>query len=148
MAKEVSRSAVRDVRQVEPLESLMETVWPGVFSPFITRQAAQPHIAHIDVLDHDDAFVLKAEIAGVDKERLDVQVHGNQVYISGIKEEGSDREEGNYIYRERRYGEFSRTVQLPADVDGEKTKAMYKDGVLELTLPKTEAARRKKIAIS
>ena len=148
MANEVSRSAVRNVRQVEPLESLMETVWPGVFSPFITRQATQPHIAHIDVLDHDDAFVLKAEIAGVDKNRLDVQVHGNQVYISGIKEEDSAREEGNYIYRERRCGEFSRTVQLPADVNGDQTKAIYKDGVLELTLPKTESAKRKKVAIS
>ena len=148
MANEVSRSAVKNVRQVEPLESFMETVWPGVFSPYITRQATQPQIAHIDVLDHDDAFVLKAEIAGVDKDRLDVQVHGNQVYISGIKEEDSSREEGNYIYRERRYGEFSRTVQLPADVNSDQTKATYKDGVLELTLPKTESAKRKKIAIS
>ena len=148
MANEVSRSAVKNVRQVEPLESFMETVWPGVFSPFITRQATQPQIAHIDVLDHDDAFVLNAEIAGVDKDRLDVQVHGNQVYISGIKEEDSSREEGNYIYRERRYGEFSRTVQLPADVNSDQTKATYKDGVLELTLPKTESAKRKKIAIS
>ena len=148
MANEVSRSAVKNVRQVEPLESFMETVWPGVFSPFIIRQATQPQIAHIDVLDHEDAFVLKAEIAGVDKDRLDVQVHGNQVYISGIKEEDSSREEGNYIYRERRYGEFSRTVQLPADVNSDQTKATYKDGVLELTLPKTESAKRKKIAIS
>ena len=148
MANEVSRPVVKSVRQVEPLENLIETVWPGVFSPFITRQATQPQIAHIDVLDHDDAFVLKAEIAGVDKDKLDVQVHGNQVYISGVKEEDSSREEGNYIYRERRYGEFSRTVQLPADVNGDQTKAIYKDGVLELTLPKTDSAKRKKIAIS
>ena len=148
MANEVSRPVVKSVRQVEPLENLIETVWPGVFSPFITRQATQPQIAHIDVLDHDDAFVLKAEIAGVDKDRLDVQVHGNQVYISGVKEEDRSREGENYIYRERRYGEFSRTVQLPADVNGDQTKATYKDGVLELTLPKTEAAKRKKIAIS
>ena len=148
MANEVSRSAVKNVRQVEPLESFMETVWPGVFSPYITRQATQPQIAHIDVLDHDDAFVLKVEIAGVDKDRLDVQVHGNWVYISGVKEEDRSREGENYIYRERRYGEFSRTVQLPAEVNGDQTKATYKDGVLELTLPKTESAKRKKIAIS
>ncbi|MDD5375128.1 Hsp20/alpha crystallin family protein [Acidithiobacillus sp.] len=148
MANEVSRPAVKSVRQVEPLENLIETVWPGVFSPFITRQSTQPQIAHIDVLDHDDAFVLKAEIAGVDKDKLDVQVHGNQVYISGVKEEDRSREEGTYIYQERRYGEFSRTVQLPADVNGDQTKAIYKDGVLELTLPKTESAKRKKVAIS
>ena len=148
MANEVSRPVVKSVRQVEPLENLIETVWPGVFSPFITRQATQPQIAHIDVLDHDDAFVLKAEIAGVDKDRLDVQVHGNWVYISGVKEEDRSREGENYIYRERRYGEFSRTVQLPAEVNGDQTKATYKDGVLELTLPKTESAKRKKIAIS
>lgn len=147
MAKEMSRSAVSNNRPLEPFEGILETALPGFFSPLLARQQAQPNIAHIDIVDHDDAFILKAEMAGVAKDKLDIQVHGNQVYISGTKEDESVRENEQYIYRERRYGEFSRTVQLPADVNGDLTKAKYKDGVLELVLPKTESAKRKKITV-
>ena len=99
------------------------------------------------MIDRDNEIVIKAEVPGMIKDLLDVQVHGNQVYISGKKEEIQSQEEGKYIYRERRYGEFSRTVQLPVDVDASQTKAAYKEGVLELVLPKAESAKRRKIAV-
>ncbi|MBU2754610.1 Hsp20/alpha crystallin family protein [Acidithiobacillus sp. CV18-2] len=136
------------VRVADPVEQIFDAVLPGFFRPLQgSTAAARPNVAHLDVIDRDNEIVVKAEIAGVDKDKLDIQVHGNQVYISGSKEEDSSKEEGKYIYRERRYGEFARTIQLPVDVDASQSKAAYKDGVLELTLPKAESAKRRKIAV-
>ncbi|MBU2750186.1 Hsp20/alpha crystallin family protein, partial [Acidithiobacillus thiooxidans] len=81
--------------------------------------------------DRDDAFILKAEIPGVEKNDLDIQVHGNQVYLGGVKQEEKTEKDANYVYRERRYGEFSRTIQLPVDINSDQVKATFKDGVLE-----------------
>ncbi len=136
------------VRVVDPMEQLFDAVLPGFFRPMQAASGStRPSIAHIDVIDRDTEIVVKAEVAGVDRDKLDIQVHGNQVYISGNKEEGSTREEGKYIYRERRYGEFARTIQLPVDVDASQSRASYKDGVLELVLPKAESAKRRRIEV-
>ena len=132
----------QSVRVTDPVEQIFDAVLPGFFRPVQGGGASpRPSVAHIDVIDRDNEIVVKAEVAGVDKDKLDIQVHGNQVYISGVKEEGK------YIYRERRYGEFARTIQLPVDVDASQSKAAYKDGVLELTLPKAESAKRRKITV-
>ena len=137
------------VRVADPVEQIFDAVLPGFFRPLQGGGSAgpRPNVAHIDVIDRDNEIVVKAEVAGVEKDKLDIQVHGNQVYISGAKEEDSSKEEGKYIYRERRYGEFSRTIQLPVEVDASQSKAAYKDGVLELTLPKAESAKRRKISV-
>lgn len=133
----------------DPVEQIFDAVLPGFFRPMQGSNASmRPHVAHIDVIDRDHEIVVKAEVAGVDKDKLDIQVHGNQVYISGFKEDETKKDEGKYIYRERRYGEFSRTIQLPVEVDANNGKADYKNGVLELTLPKAESARRHKITVS
>jgi HSP20 family protein len=148
MAKSMSRSGRTEVALPEALENLYGGMLPGFFSPMLGRQQAHRQFAPIDIEDHDDAFILKAELPGVAKDMLDIQVHGNQVYISAKKEEESSSENKQFIHQERSYGEFSRTVQLPADVNPDLTKATFKDGVLELHLPKTESAKRKTIKIS
>lgn len=135
------------VQVLDPVEQIFDAVLPGFFRPVQGAAGTRPNIAHIDVIDRDNEIVVKAELAGVDKDKLDIQVHGNQVYISGSKEEEANKEEGKIIYRERRYGNFSRTIQLPVDVDASQSKASYKDGVLALTLPKAESAKRRKIAV-
>jgi Molecular chaperone (small heat shock protein) len=143
-------SSVQSVRSVDPVEQFFDSLIPGVFRPVsssLQSVAVRANIAHIDVMDRDNEIVIRAEVPGMDKEKLDVQVHGNQVYISGSKEESKTEEDGKYIYRERRYGDFSRTVQLPVEVDASQSKAAYKDGVLELVLPKAESAKRRKISV-
>jgi HSP20 family protein len=142
------KSMVQPARSGDPMEQVFEMLLPGVFRPMpISGEMTAPHIVHIDVIDRENEIVIRAEVSGVDKDKLDVQVHGNQVYISGTKADEVTKEEGKYIYRERRYGNFSRTVQLPVDVDSTNSKATYKDGVLELVLPKADSAKRKKIVI-
>ncbi|MEY2343285.1 Hsp20/alpha crystallin family protein [Acidithiobacillus sp. IBUN Pt1247-S3] len=136
------------VRVADPVEQILDTMLPGFFRPMQgSAMALQPNVAHIDVIDRSNEIVVKAEVAGVDKDKLDIQIHGNQLYISGTKEEDSSKEEENYIYRERRYGEFTRTIHLPVDVDANQVKAAYKDGILELILPKAESAKRRKITV-
>jgi HSP20 family protein len=133
----------------DPVEQIFDAVLPGFFRPMHgSNVSMRPHVAHIDVIDRDHEIVVKAEVAGIDKDKLDIQVHGNQVYISGFKEDETKKDEGKYIYRERRYGEFSRTIQLPVEVDANNGKADYKNGVLELKLPKAESAKRHKITVS
>lgn len=150
MVDEKLGSVTPSVRSVDPLEQFFDSVLPGVFRSVNNHSGnvqARSSMASIDVLDRDNEIVILAEVAGMDKEKLDVQVHGNQVYISGSKEEKPGTDAGRYIYRERRYGEFSRTVQLPVEVDASQSKAAYNDGVLELVLPKAESAKRRKIAV-
>ena len=98
--------------------------------------------------EHDDAIVVKAELPGLNPDDIEVSVHGNTLTLSGEKKESSEDKGDNYYHVERRYGRFHRDVLLPAEVDAEKVEANYKDGVLTITVPKTEEAKPKKIKIT
>jgi HSP20 family protein len=101
----------------------------------------------VDVLDRETEVVVKAEIPGVEKKDLDISVGDDKVTIKGSTRHEEKEEKGDYYRREISRGAFLRTVALPATVDGSKAKANFKDGMLELTLPKTEKARKHKISI-
>ena len=109
----------------------------------LTSEWAPP----LDVAETEDAILVKAEVPGLDPSDLDVSLKDGVLTIRGEKK--SEREEkGKDFHRvERTFGTFSRTVALPCDVDGQKTKATYKNGVVELHLPKKEEARRREIKI-
>ncbi len=94
-----------------------------------------------------DAYKISLEIPGMEKDDIDIQLKDNVLTISGEKKEESKSEEGTFYRRERRFGKFVRSVSLPNDVNAEKIEAEYKNGVLTLTLPKTEEAKPKKIAV-
>jgi HSP20 family protein len=96
----------------------------------------------IDVLDRETEVLVKAEVPGVEKKDLDISVSDNTVTIKGSTRREEKEEQGDYYRREISTGSFSRTVTLPAEVDGSNAKANFKDGVLELTLPKVEKAKR------
>lgn len=101
----------------------------------------------IDVLEHGDAFVVKASLPGVKPDDVDVQVQQNVLLITGQHQEEPERQQGRYYLAERRTGRFSRAIALPVPVDATACDATYEDGVLTLTLPKAEQARTKQIAI-
>ncbi len=101
----------------------------------------------LDVMERDDAIVIKAEAPGMKPEDINVSVHGNALTISGEKkEEHEDKREG-YYHTERRYGTFRRTVTLPSEVDVDKIEAAHRDGVLTITLPKSEQAKPRQIEV-
>lgn len=104
-------------------------------------------LPRVDVVDRDTEVVVRAEVPGVPREDLEVTLSGNTVTFRGTVMREEEKEEGEYHYRETSRGEFTRTVTLPADVDGNAARAKYRDGIVELTLPKVEASQRKHIEI-
>ncbi len=101
----------------------------------------------VNVFRQGDDFVLVAELPGVEKEGLDVQIKGRQVRIKGTKKVEFD--DGVSVHRrERRSGNFDRALVIPADIDGDKVKAEHRDGVLALHLPRSDADRPRSIQIS
>ena len=87
------------------------------------------------------------EVPGIDKEDLDVSVTERTLVIKGESRHEEETEEGDTHRREIRSGSFSRTVTLPADVDGRKAKASYKDGVIELHLPKRRGSKKHSVTV-
>ncbi|MEO0092573.1 MAG: Hsp20/alpha crystallin family protein [candidate division WOR-3 bacterium] len=101
----------------------------------------------VDVYDKKDSIVLKAEIPGVDKKDISISISEDEITIKGEVKREEEVKEQDYYRCERAYGSFSRTIPLPTAVDKEKAKATYKDGVLVVTLPKSEAAKPKEIKV-
>jgi len=101
----------------------------------------------LDLHENKDEIIVKAELPGMKKENIEVTVHDGVLSISGERK-GEDKFENAEIHRtERFFGRFQRTVSLPARVAQDKVKAEYKDGVLTVTLPKTEEAKPKQIDV-
>ena len=102
----------------------------------------------VDIYETDDALVIKAELPGVSKDDISIDVHQNTLTLRGQRTHESAVKNERYHRVERAYGTFQRSFVLPAMVDHDKVQATYKDGVLELHLPKSEAAKPKRIAIN
>ena len=101
----------------------------------------------VNVWEQDDAWLLEAELPGVAPENLEISVVNDELTISAVHPERSD-EDVTWSRRERAGGSFSRTIQLPAAIDSERVEASLVHGVLTVTLPKAEAARRRKIQVN
>ncbi len=102
----------------------------------------------VDIYETKDAVCVRAELPGVDKDAVSVEVKDGVLALRGERRFEKEVKEENYHRIERSYGTFHRSFSLPSSVDGEKVTARMKDGVLEVTLPKREEAKPKKINIS
>lgn len=101
----------------------------------------------VDVFEEKDDIVVKAEIPGMDKENIEVNLTDHILTIKGEKRKEEEVKEENYYRSERSYGAFLRSVELPKEVHGDKVKASFKNGVLEVRMPKTEEAKAKEIKV-
>jgi HSP20 family protein len=101
----------------------------------------------VDMVDHDDEIVLRADLPGLDEKDIEVRVHDHVLTIQGERKEETEEKKEDYYYSERSYGAFARTLSLPAGVEADKVKATFKKGVLEVHLPKAKEAKAKKIEI-
>ena len=117
--------------------------WPS----FPEVMALERKMPKVDIVERDNEIVVRAEVPGVDKKDLDVSVSDNAVTIKGSTQHEEKEEKGDYYRHEISAGTFIRVVALPANVDGSKAKANFKDGILELTIPKTEKAKRHSIKL-
>lgn len=139
---------------IEEMERLMDEYFPRgwlrrwewpAFPEFSRRM--EMRLPKVDIIDRDAEVVVKAEIPGVDKKDLDVSVTGDTVTIKGQTSREEKEEKGDYYRCEISRGSFSRTLSLPAGVDATQAKATFKDGMLELVLPKKEEAKRQSVKI-
>ena len=101
----------------------------------------------IEVYETPNEFVVKVELPGVKKENVDIVIRDNYLVIKAEKKEEVKEERQQVHVRERVYGKFERVIPLPPDLDTDNAKASFKDGVLEIRIPKKAATKEKKIAI-
>lgn len=101
-----------------------------------------------DVEEAEDHFLISLEMAGVKKEDVKIEVVDSQLFITGERKTESATLSGGPLYRERRYGKFSRSFALPTGLDADKVEAHYQDGMLRVVVPKAESAKPRQIQIT
>lgn len=122
-----------------------------MFDDGYVRSAASPGRAStfpVDLAETDQGFLLKATLPGIRPEDVQITIHGDTLTIRGQTVQQEERPERNWIIREQRAGAFHRMLTLPAPVESEQATAEFKDGILELVLPKAEKARPRQIKVS
>ena len=102
----------------------------------------------VDLFNEEERIFVKAELPGIDRKDIDIHVENNVLTITGEKKRENEMKDDNAYRIERCYGKFSRSFSLPVPVDGEKVKASYNNGILEIDLPKLEEVKPKKIRIN
>ncbi|HTP98799.1 MAG TPA: Hsp20/alpha crystallin family protein [Casimicrobiaceae bacterium] len=124
-------------------EDIVRSFWKPLRD---TRDAAAP--IKVDVVESNDAFVVKAEVPGVAKDDIHVTIEGNQVTIAAEVKRESEKKDGERVLRsERYYGAVYRSFVLPVEIDENASNAKYEGGVLELTLTKKPAVSGRKLSI-
>jgi len=111
------------------------------------RRELIPRQPAIEISEEKEQVIIKAEIPGLKKEELQVSLSDSFLTISGERKEEEEKKGKGYYYSERSYGSFSRSIQLPVEVKADKVSASFKDGVLEVRLPKTEQAKQQGVTI-
>jgi HSP20 family protein len=125
-------------------------LFEGFFQPlrWIEEEAGEGMTPRMDVIERDNEFVVKTEMPGVKKDDIEVSMENGVLTISAETKSETEAKEGDRVIRqERRYGKYLRSLRLGKEIDEKKVKANYKDGVLELTLPKAEEVKPKKITV-
>lgn len=133
---------------------LFDTGFDRLFSEFLPavsfdagQRNGSPISPRVEIREEEDAIVLTAEVPGIDKDALNIEVNHRVLTLSGEKREQEERKEDGVIRSERVYGSFRRGFTLPEEVDVENITATSDNGVLKLTLPKKPEAKPKQIAI-
>ena len=112
-----------------------------------TRTTTNWNIA-LDVAETEDNYFVKATIPGVNVEDIEITLEDDVLMLKGEIQKEEDVEEAKYHLRERRYGNFSRSIRFPMAVNGDAVEATYSNGILSLHIPKAEAVKPKRITIS
>lgn len=138
--------------RLTPYSPLSADPFSDVFQAFLRpmRQRADGELPRmdIDVTEDSDKYVLKAELPGVDKKDISVQIDGATVMISANKEQRSEvKDEGKVLRKERYWGQIERSVTLASPIDSSAAKAACENGVLVLTLPKMAGSQGKTLQI-
>ncbi len=113
----------------------------------MTRHPMGMRMPAVDMFEEPEAVVVKAEVPGMAKEDVEITLTGHTLMVKGEKKREEQTRDKNYTHMERHYGAFARTIELPCEVKAEMVKATFKDGVLEVRMPKSEEAKRRTVKV-
>ena len=137
-------------KDIEKARSEMDRLWDtflfGVPQKRDLSEEAE-WLPTVDVAETKNEIVVNVEAPGMDPEEFDISLSERTLTIKGDKKQDNVEKEENYHLVERRYGTFTRSILLPQEVESDKISASYKDGILRITLPKSEEAKKKEIKI-
>ena len=135
--------------EFERMRREMDRLWDSFFErrPATRAKEEGAWFPSVDVSEAEGELVVKAELPGMDPKNMDISLREGVLTIKGEKKQEKEEKEEGYHLVERSYGSFTRSIRLPKEVQSEKINASYKDGVLRITLPKTEEAKKKEIKI-
>lgn len=138
------RRRSREPRRPQRMFDLMDTFFNDLLETYPSPDFSMPRV---NISENDKEVTVKAELPGMDSKDIDISIQNNALVLKGEKRFEDEQDEGDYHRVECSYGSIHRTVQLPAEVDPEKVKAKFKNGVLKVKLPKTEGSKSRKIEI-
>jgi len=133
--------------ELDRMRREMDRLWENVTRDHYPLTFDYDWVPSLDLSDRGDSLVAELEVPGMDPKNIDISVTGDVLTISGEKKKEREEKEHNYHLVERSYGKFSRAVRLPANVNPDRVEASYKDGILSITLDKSEQAKTKKIEV-
>jgi len=130
-------------------ENFMSRNWLRPFRDFpgLRTSLELPKSPRVDLVERDNEIAVRAELPGFDKKDVKVSLSDRTITIGASTRKEVKEEKGEYYRREISTGEVSRTLSLPADVDGTKAKAEFKDGILEVVIPKTAKSKRHDVEV-
>ncbi len=142
------------LKELEDMRRDMDRLFEEFFTPAPRRRRWSGKqdgggivVPGIDMYDRKNEIVINAELPGVNKEDIDLSITKDTVTLKGEVKKEEEIKEEDYYASERNYGAFARTIALPVEVDSEKAKASFKNGILELVIPKREESKPKEIKI-
>jgi len=136
-------------RELERMRREMDRLWDSFFEgkPAKRVEEVGEWLPTLDISETKNDLVVRAEIPGIDPKDIDISLVNEVLTIKGDKKQEKEEKEENYHLIERSYGSFTRTIRLPKEVQSDKINASYKNGILKITLPKSEEAKKKEIKI-
>ena len=149
--KKSSNRLFNPLQEIENLRREMDQIFDLSFPGFLNGGSSLIEgqwVPSLDVVDEKNHLLVKVDLPGLTKNDINVSVEDKYLTIRGEKREDKHIKQDDFLRTERYYGRFSRSLHLPAHVDSNKTKATFKDGVLELRLPKKEEFKSKRIEVN
>ena len=138
-----------NITRYNPFEDFFQDFGKGFWLKPLPFPAETELKMKIDVKEDDKSFTVKADIPGVKKEDIQIDIEDDRISLRAeVKREKEEKKDEKVVYSERSYGMVSRSFTLPVDVDAKAAEAEYKDGVLNLTLPKKGNGSAKRVAVS
>ncbi len=139
------RQSLRDILY---LQDRMNKIFEDSLKPAAFQVSPQELVPPVDIYENDKSVTIKAELPGLNRDEIIVDISGNTLSIGGRKIKARDDKIDNYHVIERQYGSFKRTFKLPEGVDMDKISANFEYGVLEINLPKEKSTSSRRISIS